>query len=142
MVVRAEVVRRKLREIEEAIGQLRAWSLTLDLLQNDRQVRWAVERGFHVAAEALFDAGAHILAAEFQENVDEYREIPGRLMARGVLTRETADRLKGLAGFRNVLVHDYADVDPERLLSGLDRLGDLEAFVADVETFLGRRPAS
>jgi uncharacterized protein YutE (UPF0331/DUF86 family) len=92
-----------------------------------------------VAAEALFDTGAHILSAEFRETVDEYREIPGRLVGRGVIAAATGDRLKGLAGFRNVLVHDYAEVDLDRVLAGLDRLSDFDAFVADVAAFLSRR---
>jgi len=37
------------------------------------------------------------------------REIPPRLLARGVISRETAKRLESLAGFRNVLVHGYAE---------------------------------
>lgn len=84
------------------------------------------------------DTGAHILAAEFQETVDEYREIPGRLRARGVISAATADRLKGLAGFRNVLVHDYAEIDLTRVTAGVERLGDFDAFVADVTRFLSR----
>lgn len=139
MVVRVEVVRRKLHEIEEAVGHLRSWDVTLEALERDRQLRWAVERGLQVAAEALFDTGAHILSAEFQETVDEYREIPGRLLGRGVIAPATADRLKGLAGFRNVRVHDYADVDLGRVLAGVNRLGDFDAFVADVAAFLSTR---
>lgn len=139
MVVRAEVVRRKLRGIEETVGYLRSWVVTLEALQRDRRLRWAVERGLHVAAEALFDTGTHILAAEFQESIDEYREIPTRLCTRGVISAATADRLKGLAGFRNVLVHDYAEVDLARVLAGMERLGDFDAFVADVEAFLVHR---
>lgn len=137
MTVEPDVVRRKLLEIDEASAHLRAWSpVTVAQLESDQQLRWAVERGLQVAAEALFDAGAHVLAAEFQEAVDEYRQVPPRLLARGVLSAETAGRLKGLAGFRNVLVHDYADIDPRRLVVGLERLGDFDAFVADVERWL------
>lgn len=89
-----------------------------------------------MAAEALFDAGAHVLAAEFHEAVDEYRHIPKRLLARGVRRQDTATRLKGLAGFRNVLVHEYADIDLKRVHAGLGRLEDFDAFVADVERWL------
>jgi uncharacterized protein YutE (UPF0331/DUF86 family) len=41
-----------------------------------------------------------------------------------------------LAGFRNVLVHEYAGVDVRRVHAGLGRLDDFEAFVADVDTWL------
>jgi len=138
VVVRAEVVRRKLQEIEETVAYLRSWGVSQEALAQDRQLRWAVERGLQVAAEALFDTGAHVLAAEFQETVDEYREIPPRLLARGVISAATAKRLKGLAGFRNVLVHDYAEIDLSRVLAGVERLGDFDAFVADVADFLSR----
>lgn len=75
---------------------------------------------------------------KFQEAADEYREIPPRLVARGVLSAATAQRLENLAGFRNLLVYGYANIDAGRLAAGLDRLDDLEAFVADVEAWLTR----
>ena len=140
MTVEPDVVRRKLLEIEEATAHLRAWHpVTVERLENDQQLRWAVERGLQVAAEALFDAGAHVLAAEFREAVDEYRQIPKRLLAHGVLTATSAERLRGLAGFRNVLVHEYADIDPHRLVTGLERLNDFDAFVAELERWLQAR---
>jgi uncharacterized protein YutE (UPF0331/DUF86 family) len=33
-------------------------------------------------------------------------------MAHGVISGQTSARLESLAGFRNVLVHEYAEVDP------------------------------
>jgi uncharacterized protein YutE (UPF0331/DUF86 family) len=59
-----------------------------------------------------------------------------RLAARGVIASETARRLESLAGFRNARVHEYAVVDVRRVLAGLDRLQDFEAFVADVDRWL------
>jgi uncharacterized protein YutE (UPF0331/DUF86 family) len=137
--LRAEVVRRKLLEIGEAIGQLRAWlPVTAEAMRQDRKLQWAIQHGLLIAAEALFDAGAHILAGDFRESTDEYREIPERLLARGVIGAETARRLDSLSGFRNILVREYADTDLGRVVLGLDRLDDLEAFVADVEIWLAR----
>ncbi len=42
-----------------------------------------------MAAEALFDAGSHVLAGEFHETINQYREIPVRLVALGVIRAET-----------------------------------------------------
>jgi uncharacterized protein YutE (UPF0331/DUF86 family) len=137
--LRPEVVRRKLLEIDEAIGQLRAWlPVTVAAMRQDRRLQWAIQHGLLIAAGALFDAGAHILAGEFREATDEYREIPERLVARGVISGETAGRLESLSGFRNLLVHEYAEIDLERVVFALGRLGDIEAFVADVESWLTR----
>ena len=139
MPVRAEVVRAKLLDLGETVSRLRAWlPVTLTRLERDLMLQWAVEHGLQLAAEGLFDVGSHILAGEFQESVDEYREIPVRLLARGVLSDATVTRLEGLAGFRNVLVHEYAAVDLRRVHAGLDRLDDFDGFVADVEAWLAR----
>jgi uncharacterized protein YutE (UPF0331/DUF86 family) len=138
--VRPEVVRSKLLAIAEAVSRLASWlPIPVERLEHDVMLRWAVEHGLHIAAEALFDAGTNILAGEFHERPDEYREIPLRLFARRVISDATAKRLESLAGFRNVLVHDYAVVDIRRLHAGLERLDDFEAFVADVEDWLSRR---
>jgi uncharacterized protein YutE (UPF0331/DUF86 family) len=104
-------------------------------------LQWAVERGLQVASEALFDAGNHVLAGAFAETADRYADVPVRLVARGVLAPATGARLRGLAGFRNVLVHDYAAVDLARVAAGCARLEDLDAFVRDVELWLGSTPS-
>ena len=95
MPLRADVVRKKLLQIDQASGRIRSWlpisvdptiwSISVDRLERDLQLQWAIERGLQIAAEALFDTGNHILASAFQESVDEHRDIPKRLAARGVL---------------------------------------------------------
>jgi len=103
VALRADIVRKKLLQVDQATARLRSWMpISLKTLETDLQLQWAIERGLQIAAEALFDAGNHVLAAEFQESVDEYRDVPTRLAARGVLTPETAARLASLSGFRNV----------------------------------------
>ena len=57
---------------------------------------------------------------------------------RAWLPDATAARLEGLAGFRNVLVHEYAAVDLRRVHAGLDRLDDFDAFIADGGDWLVR----
>ena len=92
------------------MSQLRAWlPVTAEAMRQDRKPQWAIQHGRLIAAEALFDAGAHILAGEFREATDEYRGIPERLQARGVISAETTRRLDSLSGFRNILVHEYAE---------------------------------
>lgn len=138
MALKPDLVRRKLLSIEQAVGRLRAWQpITEDRLATDLLLQWAVERGLHVAAETLFDTGNHILAGAFAETADRYADVPVRLVARGVLSAATGARLRGLAGFRNVLVHDYADIDLARVAVGCTRLDDFDAFVRDVELWLG-----
>jgi len=57
----------------------------------------------------------------------------------GVLPAEFAARFRAVAGFRNVIVHAYLDVDVaevHRLLN--ERLGDFAEFARHVEAHVGR----
>lgn len=49
---------------------------------------------------------------------------------------ELATVLAGAVGFRNVLVHDYAEVDDRRVVAHLQFLPDLRAFVAAMTRLL------
>ena len=54
------------------------------------------------------------------------------LARHGVIAAELAEVLARAVGFRNVLVHGYAEVDDDLVVAQLDRVERLEAFVADV----------
>jgi uncharacterized protein YutE (UPF0331/DUF86 family) len=54
-----------------------------------------------------------------------------------VLPAEFAEKISGLAGFRNVLVHEYLTVDPLRIQEALQEgLDDLKAFIVYITDFL------
>ena len=65
MPASAEVVRRKLATVREAVERLRAHlPITAQRLRSDGMLEWAVERGLQIAAEALFDAGFVIVSKD------------------------------------------------------------------------------
>ena len=59
----------------------------------------------------------------------------------GVLTPELAVSMRKAVGFRNVLVHDYIEVDDSIVVDKLKSLGDLEEFVRQVAVYVtGAQP--
>ena len=66
----------------------------------------AAERALHVSAEAVFDIGHHVLAGRGLRVPATYREVIPALVAAGVLEASLGKRLDGMAGMRNILVHD------------------------------------
>ena len=67
---------------------------------------------------------------------------PFRLLGgHGVLTTELAILIRKAVGFRNVLVHDYIEVDDSIVVDRLKSLGDLEEFVRQVAAYVtGAQP--
>ncbi|MCL7412311.1 MAG: DUF86 domain-containing protein [ANME-2 cluster archaeon] len=66
--------------------------------------------------EACIDISNHIVAAKMFGRVEEYREIFYVLGQRRVLDSDLASKLEDMAGFRNLLVHRYGDIDNVRVL--------------------------
>jgi uncharacterized protein YutE (UPF0331/DUF86 family) len=140
VVVRREVLRERLAGLRQALSRLVALrSRPLD----DPAAEWAIERGLQVAAQSVFDIGNLVLAGAFGDRPADYASIPAALCRHGVMAAPLEEKLRGLAGFRNLLVHDYARVDPARVRQALEiRLGDLAEFADAVEAWLDRQPSA
>jgi uncharacterized protein YutE (UPF0331/DUF86 family) len=135
LVARSEVVKERLAALRATIERLR--TLRQQARSGDPIAEWAIERGLQIAAQAVFDVGNHVLSGGFGERPSEYGQVAPQLARHGVIAPDLEARLRGLAGFRNLLVHDYARVDAARVFQLLqDRLEDLGAFADAVERWL------
>lgn len=133
------VVRRHLLALREVLGHLdRHRERTAEDLAADADLRWTVERGLQLAAQNVLDLATHVAAASGRDAPD-YATAIVNLGEIGVLSSETAQRLRDLAGFRNVLVHAYLDVDLNVVEQVLAKdLDDVERFATSVEQWLRR----
>ena len=139
MTLRPEVVRERLRKLREVVANLDSLrEVPLQEFVASFHHYWLAERGLHLAAEILFDIGNHILAGQFNFSPSTYEEIPQGLLDKGVISAELRDRLRGLGGLRNILVHDYLEVDLDQLHGFLrEELGSFKDFADEVGAFLG-----
>lgn len=96
-----------------------------------------VERQFQVAIQAATDI-AQIILAELGETVPKnYADVFTLLGQVGICPPDLTRRLVQMARFRNVLVHLYLDVDPDRVYDALQNsLPDLEEYASCIATYL------
>ena len=138
--VDASVVRRHLLALDQALQTLRKHQGRLvDELQSNREERWVVERGLQLCTQNALDVATH-LAASAGRDVPDYATAIDQLSDLGVLPAGFAARFRPVAGFRNVIVHGYLDVDltiVHRLLN--DRLDDFAEFARLVSLYLDNR---
>jgi len=131
------VVRRHLLALDQALQTLKKHrGRAVGALQSDREERWVVERGLQLCTQNVLDIATH-LAASAGRDVPDYATAIDQLVDLGVLPGEFAVRFRPVAGFRNVIVHGYLDVDLEivhRLLN--DRLDDFAEFARHVSRYL------
>ncbi|MGH3866874.1 MAG: type VII toxin-antitoxin system HepT family RNase toxin [Pseudonocardiaceae bacterium] len=129
-------VLRLLRSISDDLTVLRAEASADPGRRTDPLWLRGVKYTFVTAIEGSVDVAQHVCASQGwgppRDNGDAIR----LLGAHGVLSADLADRLRRVVGFRNVLVHDYVEVDDGIVLERLANLADLEDFVAVVATWV------
>ncbi|MBP2364651.1 type VII toxin-antitoxin system HepT family RNase toxin [Pseudonocardia parietis] len=125
-------VARLLRAITDDLAVLRAEANATSQRRADPLWLRGIKYVFVTAIEGCVDVAQHLCSSEGwgppRDNGDALRLL-GR---HGVLPDDLSDRLARAVGFRNVLVHDYVDVDDTIVLARLQDLSDLDDLVRAV----------
>lgn len=127
-MVRSEVVRRRLQRLAEYLQILRRLQrYELDAFLADPERYGSAERFLQLAIEATLDLGSHMVADDDLGPIEQSRDIPLRLREHGRIGEELAARWIRMIGFRNILVHDYMEVDRTLVHAVLSKdLGDFD----------------
>lgn len=86
--------------------------------------------------ETSIDIAQHICSSLKWQTPTDNGHAMRILGERGVLTTKTATAMRQAVGFRNVLVHEYVDVDDDVVVSRLADISDLEHFITEVSRWL------
>jgi uncharacterized protein YutE (UPF0331/DUF86 family) len=130
-----ETVIQHLSMLEQNIMELEAYkNVTFAEFCSSSRNYWSVERGMQLCIQNILDIGAHLLAGLALANPAEYRDVILDMGKHGIIPREFADKISPMAGFRNILVHEYLKVDLaqvyEKLQTGLDDFRTFTRYVA------------
>jgi uncharacterized protein YutE (UPF0331/DUF86 family) len=134
------LIRRRLADLQRNLQTLQQWKPVPyeDWAGNTERV-WAVQHGLQTSIQIVLDIGNHLLADLAENNVEDYSSVIVQLGTTGLLPAEFADRIRPMAGFRNLLVHEYAEVDLKEVHRILrDHLGDFEDFGKHIEAYLSK----
>jgi len=138
-VVDAVRVTRLLRSLDEGLASLsRRQGAAAD---DRRDETWllAVKYLFVTTIEACVDIAQHLCSTESlgtpKDNADAIR----RIGSVGIINDTTAASVALAVGFRNVLVHEYVDVDDQIVIERLHNHEDLHEYVRQVAQWLSRQ---
>jgi len=127
-----ELLEKKLALVASCVEDLRR-DARPDRLRHDVREERFVERTLQIAIQAALDAASHVVSDAALGEPSSNRDLFAILARHGRLDAALARRLEDMAGFRNVLVHGYQDVNLDIVEDVLrHRLGDLLEFVAAV----------
>jgi uncharacterized protein YutE (UPF0331/DUF86 family) len=127
---------RRLRALLDRIGAettelRRLAAMTDDELTADPERMPGAKYRLQVAVEACIDAAEHVIASEGLRSPESYADAFTALGEAGVLDPDLTRSLEDAARFRNLLVHQYGEIDDARVREILrTRIDDLERFRA------------
>ena len=125
----ADLLAKRLAFIETSIQELRTHARP-DQIKDDIQNRRFVEHTLQLAIQAALDVASHVVSDLRLGEPATNRALFDLLIEAGWVPRDLGEILGDMAGFRNVLVHGYTEVDLGIVQDVVvNRLGDLEAFV-------------
>jgi uncharacterized protein YutE (UPF0331/DUF86 family) len=111
----------------------------VDEIVRDDVLLAAIKYGFVTAIEGSAKVAHHLAASEAWPVAETNADAVRTLASEGVLTHELATAIAAAVGFRNLLVHQYGDVDDRLVVQHLAELGDLREFVENVQGWIRRQ---
>jgi len=130
-LVRKELIAARLGRLREYVRILKAIQrYSLESFKNDVFIHATAERYLQLAIECVLDIGNYVISDRGFRKPDTYAEIFDILLENKIIPKKLFKELEGMSAFRNVLVHDYLQIDLDKVydilhkrLPSLEKLG-------------------
>ena len=135
-----EVIESKLRFLKEYLVDLKDYkTITLTDYRQSKKDQRFVERTLHLACESCLDTAAHMVSRLGFREAKDNKDLFVVLFENGVISETTGRAMVKMSKFRNILVHDYARIDPEIVINILKKdLHDFNAFAREILQYLDK----
>lgn len=133
-----ERIREKVADIKENLQVLRDYSKQdrEEFTANKEAVRSA-KYAYIVMIEASSNIANHLCARIINSSPDSYAECFLLLGNHELISKELSANLSKMAGFRNILVHGYTDIDDSKIYDFLQTsLADLDLYLEELSRLL------
>ena len=133
-MVAIEEVTVRLEKLKKYVSILKEYqTITAEELKKDFKVRAIVERYFQLATECCIDVAEIIISAKELRMPHDAHEAIDILGEEGIIEDKFAYEFSRIVNFRNILVHDYLDIDYTIVVKNLqNNLGDFDIFTKQV----------
>ena len=133
-------IEKRLDELNERLARLGPFrDKSRTDFDGDPYLRDIVERNLEVAAQCCIDICHRIISLEKAQKPKDYHDAIMRMGELGILTPDFARSLAPIAGFRNILVHEYLGLNWDEVYGNLNRLDDLLHFADSIRHWMRTR---
>ena len=128
------VIATRLRKLNDYLRSLRQMqAVSLDEYLDDDNIQTIVERKLQLAIQVCMDIGSYLIGQLGLTAPDEPENVFVVLGREGIINRDLARRMVGMVRFRNILVHDYLEIDSHIVYHNLaGELDDFDQFSQEI----------
>ena len=123
MVFKESTLLRKWEKLNEYFNDIYTYKdLSLSEYLKQKNTKYAIERLLFLIAETILDFLEHILASKFDVISESYEDIIKNAMKYEIITENLYKDLKGLGSFRNILAHEYLELNDEHVYQNIKKM--------------------
>lgn len=135
-----KLIYKYLHSLEDNLRRIRHMDFTVDIILGDEDMQDLLDRRMQKAIEAAIDIAIHLASQLRLPSQEKASDVFKILAQNKIIDKQLAQRLKGAVGFRNILVHEYTEVDYHLAYSDLGlKLKDLEDFAYQIKDFISKK---
>lgn len=136
-----DLIRRKLARLNTYLERLEPIAKkTLKEYQRDDYLQFSTERLIQLIVECATDVNNHVVVETRSRPPEDYRTSFLKAAEVGLIPQELAQKLRGSAGMRNILVHEYMDIDHKIVFEAVPlTLKYYRRYLKEVNRFLEKR---
>ncbi len=133
-----DVIRSKLRFLREYLQDLaECRDITIEEYVRKKKDQRFIERTLHLACECCIDIAAHVISRNNLRPPKDNKDVFLILHENEIISESVQSAMKKMAMFRNIVVHDYARIDPEIVVGILHRdVEDFNRFAAEILDYI------
>lgn len=135
-----EVVVKRVERIEESLRRLEEIrKISSAVFLTDWKAQDAALHNLQIAIEGCLDIGNYIISSIGKKSPNTYVEIVEILTEGNVLPVDFAETAKNMAKFRNIVVHEYLNINLEKVYSFISKIDDIRKFLKYLIEYLEKR---
>lgn len=128
----------KLKSLEENISILQniKENTSLEDIITNKRYEWELRYGLFESIQIIIDVSCKISAYYNLGNPKSYRECIELLGRFKYIDESHIKKYIGMIGLRNLLIHEYATIDSQKLYDFLNSIDDFKNFIKEIKTSL------
>jgi len=125
----------KLKQLEENIQTLTEIRQTLNVekITAEKRYEWELRYGLFESIQIMIDISCKIANRFNLGNPKNYRECIELLGKHAYIHQDSVPIYTAMIGLRNLLIHEYAEIDAQKLYHYLDSLEDFKRFIQEIQ---------